>query len=90
MDVNTVINLAILILGFWIVRYIKQQDADKKAILAFQQKTKEDLEEYQKATKEEMNEIKLNYLDRFDEVKTLIVLTADKQFDRLTNMFKHK
>lgn len=90
MDVNTAINLVILILGFWIVRYIKQQDADKKSIMEFQMKSKEELESYQKSTTAEMNEIKLNYLDRFDEVKTLIVTTADKQFDRITNMFKHK
>lgn len=86
MDVNTIFNIAILIVSFWIARYIKQQDTNQKNNLAFQEKTKKELDLYQAETKDEMNEIKLNYLDRFDEVKKLIVDTSDKQFDKIINI----
>lgn len=91
MDINTVINIAILLLGYWIARYIKQQDTNQKNNMLFQEQTKKELDQYQAETKAEMNEIKLNYLDRFDEVKSLIVSTADRQFDKIINLVtKHK
>jgi len=90
MDVNTILNSVILILGFWLVRYIRQQDAEKKANEIYQKETRKETEAYQKATTTEMNEIKLNYLDRFDEVKALIVESENRLFDRLYSIFKHK
>jgi uncharacterized membrane-anchored protein YhcB (DUF1043 family) len=54
MDINTALNIVILIMGFWLTRYVKQQDIFQKNTTA-----------YQVSTTKEMNEIKFNYLDRF-------------------------
>lgn len=78
MDINTVLNIIVLIVAFWIKKYINDQD---KKFNEFQSKHDEAqiaTTDYQKATTKEISQVKFNYLDRFETLNGKVHETKEQ------------
>jgi len=71
-------TILISIVGYFIIRLIRVNDENQKAVSDFQVK----------ATKE-MNDIKFNYLDRFDRIKDQIMESEVRIISNIAGKFRH-
>lgn len=71
-------TILISIVGYFVIRLIKANDDNQKAVL-----------DYQVKTTKEMNEIKFNYLDRFDKVKDQIQESEMRIISNIAGKFRH-
>jgi len=71
-------TILISIVGYFIIRLIRVNDENQKAVSDFQVKT----------TKE-MNDIKFNYLDRFDRIKDQIMESEVRIISNIAGKFRH-
>lgn len=66
------------IVGYFIIRLIRVNDENQKAV-----------SDYQVKTTKEMNDIKFNYLDRFDRIKDQIMESEVRIISNIAGKFRH-
>ena len=71
-------TILISIVGYFIIRLIRVNDENQKAV-----------SDYQVKTTKEMNDIKFNYLDRFDRIKDQVMESEVRIISNIAGKFRH-